>query len=556
MSVTTVSHGVTALGPMHEALARLRGWRALGISALLGAFSALAFAPFHITAVLVVSLTGLVWMMDGARGIKRWGRAVFARGWAFGYGFFLVSLHWTASPFLVEPEKHAVFLWMPLILLPGGMALIWGVAMAMAASFWSSSPSRVFIFALFFGLAEWVRGSLFGGFPWNLAGTTYLPGGALSQAASLGGVYWLSAITIFASASPAALVDTRETRGLPGRALPAVASVIAMALLWVYGAQKLQTQVQFTEQHVVLMDVGVPQDKKYVPHPQFPGFIQANPEVFRRYLQWLNEMPGDASDIVIWPEGATGSNLLESRQLEPTAAFLGDRRLIAGTTRRSITEDGEAWYNSLAILSEESALTGAAGLYNKHRLVPVGELPVSKIIPFGEALSGILPGALQQMATSGFEPGVGPTIVYGDGVPPFVGMICYEALYSNVAFDAQQSAGHRADWLVVISNDAWFGALIGPAQHYAQNRYRSIETGLPMARVAARGASAIIDGYGREVQRSISVQDNPEGWNGQLLRSPLPTPQSNPVFQTRVGQMFLPLTFVLFAVLAFFAWRR
>ena len=128
------SHGFTALGPLHEAFARLTGWAAAGTALLLGAFSAVAFAPFHFSAVLVISFTGLVWMLDGARGHRKWGKAIFMRTWAFGVGFFLISMHWTASPFLVEPEKYAIFLWMPLILLPAGMALIWGAAGAMAGA--------------------------------------------------------------------------------------------------------------------------------------------------------------------------------------------------------------------------------------------------------------------------------------------------------------------------------------------------------------------------------------------------------------------------------------
>ena len=132
MSESVRSHGFTAFGPVHEGLARLRGWSALAVAALLGAFTALAFAPFFIAPVLIISFTGLIWMIDGARGVKRWGRAVFARGWAFGFGSLLAGMHWTAAPFLVEPEKHAIFLWLPLIVQPGGIAIIWGVAIMMA----------------------------------------------------------------------------------------------------------------------------------------------------------------------------------------------------------------------------------------------------------------------------------------------------------------------------------------------------------------------------------------------------------------------------------------
>ena len=153
MNTAVRSHGFTALGPLHEAFARLTGWAAAGAAVLLGAFSAVAFAPFHFSAVLALSFTGLIWMIDGARSHRRWGRAVFMRTWAFGVGFTLISMHWTAEPFLVEPERYAVFLWMPLILLPAGMALIWGAFGAMAGAFWSASPSRVFVFAFFFAIA-------------------------------------------------------------------------------------------------------------------------------------------------------------------------------------------------------------------------------------------------------------------------------------------------------------------------------------------------------------------------------------------------------------------
>ncbi len=552
MTEATRSHGVTLLGPLHQALGRSTGWQGLGVAALLGAFSTLAFAPFHATPALIVSFVGLIWLIDGARGHRRWGKAIFARGWAFGFGFFLVSLYWTAAPFLVEPEKHAVFLWMPLVLLPAGMAMIWGLALALGAAFWSASPSRVFIFTLFFMLGESVRGHLFGGFPWNLAGTSWVPGGGVSQAASLGGIYWLSALTVFACSTPAAFVDTRKTgsRGVALRMMPALIGVVGLSALWAWGAQRVSQPVTLTSQTVVLMDAGIPQSEKYTDE----GY--ANPELFRQYLRWLKDYPGNAGDIVLWPEGAIGSMLLDDRQLAPTVAYLGNRTLIAGTVRRQTSARDEVeWYNSIVILGPDSDVTGARGLYNKHRLVPVGELAIARILPYGEALSGILPGALQRMATSGFSPGVGPAVVGDDTVAPFVAMICYEALYSQVARRAQQEAG-RPQWLVVLSNDAWFGAMIGPAQHYSQNRYRAIESGLPMARVASRGVSAIVDGLGRETGRASPAAVVPEGWRGRILTAQLPQALPSTVFFSRAGGLFFPVTLFLCTMLAFFFWRR
>lgn len=547
MSEAVRSHGFTALGPLHEAFARLSGWSAASAAFLLGALSSVAFAPFHFSAVLIVSFTGLVWMIDGARAQRRWGRAVFLRGWAFGTGFFLVSLHWTAMPFLVDPARTAWFLWMPLVLLPAGMGTIWGVFAAMAGAFWSASPSRIFVFALFFSLAEFTRGHLFGGFPWNLPGTTWLPGDALSQLASLGGVYWLSLVTVFVMASPAALVDTREARGIPLRLVPALTSVIAVALGWAWGAERIAGPSPLTEQSVVIMDAGVPQDQW--------DTIGAD-AVLYEYLRMLTYPDSRPGDIVVWPESAVPAYLLQdANALDALAAYVGQRRLVLGTVRYELEPDGNRrYFNSLSVIDRTVHQTGPLALYDKHRLVPFGELAAVNFIPFGPRLSQFLPEAMQRLAGEGFVPGAGPTAIDTPGVAPFVALICYEGLFPQIAREVNLT--DRAQWMVLVSNDAWFGSGLGPAQHYAQNRYRAIETGLPLVRAANRGVSAMIDGYGREVMRTIPAETAPAGWTTSYGRARLPVAAPVTLFQSRIGVALFWLTLCLSALLAFLTWRR
>ena len=542
MSEQTVSHGIGAFTAIHEAVARVRGLTAMLFAALLGAFCALGFAPFHISPALIVSFTGLVWMLDGARGLRRWGRSMFMRGWAFGFGFFLVSMYWTALPFLVEPEKHAIFIWMPLIALPGGMALIWGAACALAGAFWSSSPSRVFIFAVFMGGAELVRGTLFGGFPWNLAGTTWSPGGALSQAASLGGVYWLTLVTLFIATAPAAMVDTRDTRSVVLRVMPAIAAVALVGFGWAWGSQRLANDTVMTERTVVLMDAGVPQAEKFEP--------QTRDLLLARYLAFM-QVPGEQGDILIWPEGVLpGGELLSPRVQDYLHAYLGERTLIAGTAR--LSESGPR--NSLFVFKAGEFQPESLGNYDKHRLVPFGELAASKIVPFGEQLAPILPDAIQRTFKNGFEPGLEPTVLYPQGIPAFIPLICYEGLFPEMVRKARPRP-ENAEWIVIISNDAWFGGGLGPAQHYSQNRYRAIESGLPMARVATRGVTSIVDAYGRETGRGGRVEGDPEGWRSSVVRTPLPAKVAK-TFYSRFGESFYWLTLVLLSGLAFATWRR
>jgi apolipoprotein N-acyltransferase len=166
----------------------------------------------------------------------------------------------------------------------------------------------------------------------------------------------------------------------------------------------------------------------------------------------------------------------------------------------------------------------------------------------------MLPPTTQRLAASGFRPGGGPTAVDTGTMPPFVALICYEGLFPEIT--RQANLTDRAKWIVLISNDAWFGGGMGPAQHYAQNRYRAIETGLPLVRAANRGASGIVDGYGRETMRTLPAETAPEGWTATYGRDRIPEPAPATVFQTRFGAVLFWFSLCIFAILAFISWRR
>jgi apolipoprotein N-acyltransferase len=259
---------------------------------------------------------------------------------------------------------------------------------------------------------------------------------------------------------------------------------------------------------------------------------------------------------VIWPEGAVpGYMLQEAASLDQISAYIGQRTLIAGSTRYEwMTEDTPVYYNSLAVLDASANATGPVALYDKHRLVPFGELAAVDFIPFGRQFAALLPPTTQRMAASGFRPGGGAIAVETDRMPPFVALICYEGLFPEITRKANLT--DRAQWIVLISNDAWFGAGMGPAQHYAQNRYRAIETGLPLVRAANRGASGIVDGYGRERMRTLPADAAPEGWTTTYGRDRIPEPAPPTVFQSRFGAVLLWFSFCIFALLAFLCWRR
>ena len=130
-----------------------------------------------------------------------------------------------------------------------------------------------------------------------------------------------------------------------------------------------------------------------------------------------------------------------------------------------------------------------ASQYDKHHLVPFGEF-----LPFPNLFERL---GLQALAANAgrFSSGPGPQQIDIDGIPPFQPLICYEAI-----FPAEMLRGaNRPSWLLHITNDAWFGKFSGPYQHLDQARMRAIEQGLPLARSANTGVSAMIDPFGRVV---------------------------------------------------------
>lgn len=514
------------LSPAYLWVAGLQGWRALAFCAVLGAIANFAFPPFHIWPLYAVSLTGLVWSLDAARLSEKPRRSAFWRVFAFGFAYYLVGLHWIAWAFLVNPDAYLIFIWMPLVALPGLLSGILAGAIFFVYPYWSPGPQRLLVFSSAFMFAEWLRSSLFGigGFPWNLPGMIWSPGEAISQSASVWGIYGLSVLTVVAMASPAVLTDSRQRGSAASRAAPLIVAAIVFGAIWGWGAKRLAdaSSEPPSGPMVRLVDTGVPQAEKHRP--------EAAEAIIERFIRMSGPATASSPSIVIWPEGAAPFFLFGwDPALRAVTESLGDRKLIIGTAR---VEDprgaDQKAYNSLAVLDRHSDVKGALAWYDKHMLVPFGEF-----VPFAWVLKSVGLKTLQDLAPGGFEAGERPAPISVAGIPPFGPLICYEAIFPGLS----PNGADRPQWLVNISIDAWFGDLFGPGQHAAQARYRAIEEGLPMARVASRGETGMIDAYGRWTARAVPADPkfygpDPAGWRSAIVDARIPaalpaTPYSN-----------------------------
>ncbi len=523
MAVTSTTEAPASWPTRWAARLRIvRGWRAHTIAALFGAAAAFALPPWHLIPLLVPAFTGLLWILVGRRP-----RAAFFLGWSFGLGHFLVAVHWIAHPMLVDPARHA---W----LIPfavGGLAAALGLYVALTCLAFAllerrvnlSGPGRVLTFAALWLLFEWVRRWAFTGFPWDLLGYVWALSLEMSQSAALAGVYGLSLLTVIAAAAPAALSQGRHNAF-------AALVVFIPALLWAGGSARLATApapgaALVPDVQLRIVQANIPQKLKW----------QADRRVAhleRHVAMSLHDSQSAAPNVVIWPETAVPfflSTDSQARALTAAAVPTGGI-LLTGAPRAGLVGEARLFWNSVHAIDSGGTV---AGTYDKSHLVPFGEyVPARSLLPIQRIVA----------SAGDFTAGPGRTTLRLDGVPPVGPLVCYEAIFPGAV-----TAADRPDWLLNVTNDAWFGPYVGPAQHFAIAWVRTIEEGLPLVRAANTGISAVVDGYGRVLQR---LDSGTEG----VIDSGLPAPLSPTLF-ARLGDWTVLILLGIAALATYFLRR-
>jgi apolipoprotein N-acyltransferase len=465
----------------HE-LAGLSGWRRYATAFLLGISAVAALPPVDLSPLLVVAFPGLLWLDEGSSGL----RASFGLGYAFGFGFFVAGLYWISGALFVD---IITFWWLVPIAaagLPALFALYIGIAL-LATNLASkqlrlSGTARVFAFAIAWTAAEWLRGHAFTGFPWNLIGSTWsgeFPGAiAVLQSVAWIGIYGLSFVTALAASLPALLgassvVSISQHR----RWMPAIGAALLVLIPGGLGAVRLETSpIAAGPIWLRIVQPSIPQTMKWK-----PGAAEGN---LRKLINLSTATSHRPIAAIIWPEAATPF-LLErdvTVRREIAAVVPEQGYLITGALRASPASGPvvKIW-NSIEALNADGVIVAR---YDKSRLVPFGEyLPFRDVLPFKK----ITAGAIDLSA------GPGPRTIGLPRLPPFAAAICYEAIFPGTIVNEQE----RPDWILNLTNDAWYGRSSGPFQHLASARTRTVEEGLPMVRVANNGISAVIDATGR-----------------------------------------------------------
>lgn len=469
----------------------LTGWRGRGLDALFGLISVLGHAPYHIWPLTIL---GFAWLIARIAAAARAGSGGFSRGFWFAFPYFLGGTYWIGSAFIARgpefiPAMPPMIIGLALIL-----ALFWALAGWAVVKFGQRAGYPALLTACMIILAEFARGHVLSGFPWALPGYIFPAGGAVSQNARWIGIYGLSFLVLAASSILAHVFTGPKT------ALKAIAAaVVFFAGLSAYGHMRLAgSSVDHVDDvHLRIVQVQVSQADKFDRSKAVA--------IVNEYIA-MSAQPG-LKDVthVIWPEGAIVGLALENR---PLIAAVGQTLTrddptppdwLLSTLRYEETqnEDGslkEHYFNaSAAIRFEADGRAALLDINDKKKLVPFGEF-----IPGGEPVEK-LGMALLSTSLASITPAKEKTLSEYPGLPPVSPQICYEIIFSRLT--PRPKDGPRAQWIISQSNDAWFGAGVGPMQHANIAAYRAIEEGVPIVRSASNGVSGVIDPYGRFTQK-------------------------------------------------------
>jgi len=409
----------------------------------------------------------------------------FRRGDSAGLAFFGATIWWIVH--VTVPGTVAV---VALLALYFGLAgVLFAAVLQWVKPGQPESPGRNFLVAAI-GTAgwvtlEWVRGwFLLGGFPWNFLGTTQWLAVPLIQIADFAGVYGVSALVClvnFGLFFTLRRFATQIRSGQPIRRLSweLYLVMVLVAGSFLYGMRHLRPAEPVRSVRLALVQANIPQSLKFIPGQ--------NEIILQRQRDLTEVVLAGRPDLIIWPETAAPSFLLTDRAFGDMVAGIlaqANAPLLTG----SFDKEGDRVYNAAFLFSPTG---GLAGVYRKMHLVPFGEyIPLRSL--WAPLLKRIGPADYDVDEFYDLARGTEPTIFEAAGCR-FAALICFE---DTVASLTRRFARQDVDFLVNLTNDAWFKESPAAEMHLANAVFRAIECRRPLVRATNNGVTAVIDERG------------------------------------------------------------
>lgn len=512
----------------------MRAWSPWLLALFSGMATGCCFPPFDtpwlswLPWVSLAPLCWALWMLPLPGSFRPRLRRCFLLGWTAGTVSFLVSLHWIITVTAAG--------WVALCMILGIYHGLWGMIAGTILRplgeagdrdrAWLGSLRNLLVAVLAAAVwvaLEWLRGELFTGFSWNSLGVALAGNIPLIQIAGITGTAGLTFLCALSAATAAITLRRlgREIRaGKPRPHFDFFAAVFLVVLCFSHGMRVLTAPAgPALSLNAAGLQGNIPVYDYWDPKKET--------QILQRYLRLSREALSGDPDLVIWPEAATPQPLLldeiTSAQVKKIVASSRADFLI-GSVHYEADPKGD--FNSAILLTGQAS---SAQIYNKVHLVPFGEF-----VPFRHSFP-LLAWIERKEVPYDFDPGKGPALLTMAARPVRLGpLICFE---DTLGDQTRRTAALGAQLLVTLTNDGWFGHSAATRQHLANSRLRTVETGLPLLRVADTGITCLVDRLGRTVDTLRGPDGNTfvEG----ILRTKIAVPENpTPTFYTRHGDLF------------------
>jgi apolipoprotein N-acyltransferase len=363
-----------------------------------------------------------------------------------------------------------------LLLLVIYLSLYWGAFTCFTSYVKEDTWILLVVFpALWVGL-EFLRNFFLSGFPWDLVGYSQYLNTGFVQVADITGVYGVSYLVIMINTLLFLwIARLKERQGTP--LLGTILTIALIALTCAYGYWR----INYPEKGEKGLVVGVAQGN-IVQDVKWDAAFQE--ETLAIYRSLSLQLKGQSPGLIVWPETAVPFYFPSGSELDNKVMVISQEAntyLLFGSLSVGKKKREMQVYNSAYLLSPQQHILGR---YDKVHLVPFGEyIPLSPLFPVFNTLTGI--GNIQQ----GKE-----LVLFKLPRGTFGVLICFEVLFPELC---REDVRRGADFMVTITNDAWFGRTSAPYQHLAQATLRAVENRTWLVRAANTGISAFVDPWGR-----------------------------------------------------------
>jgi len=456
----------------------------------LGGLTSLSLPPFNLFIINFFTFSIFFGLLFKNLNKKIEKKIFFFYGWFFGFGYFFTNLYWITISLSFD-KNFSFLIPLALIFIPSFLALFYG---SITLIFYLFNPKNIlsafFSFSVFFGIVEFIRGSILTGFPWNLIVYSFSKNLSFLSILSLIGTYSLNLIVISFFTAPAIYILRKSKKEIG----VCIFLVLLPIIFFTHGNFQKK---QFKNKELEKLSYTIRIIGSNISLERFNNKIDTE-EVIHELIS-ISSPVSNQKTFFVWPEGIIPNTYQNEMLLYAdifNKSFSENHLLGLGITKKDSENNENKFYNTFSIFDNKLNLIKS---YSKIKLVPFGEF-----LPFENLLSKLGLKSLTNNYQS-YSAGKKRELFSfeKDNKIKILPLICYEIIYSG-----NLSRSTEYTFIINISEDGWFGNSIGPYQHYAHTIFRSIEYGKYTLRSANNGISAIINPIGIAVDK---ININTEG---------------------------------------------